>query len=114
MVRHIEIQVEFPAVPRGRATRPLVLAPTSWPYVLSGCLALAAALSAAVSLWAPSVLTGPEVTQGNLRGTALAVLAVGVPALVVAMLTASRGGRSRCTGSRRGSTGGCPPSSSRR
>ena len=90
-MRHIEIQVEFPAVPREHATRPLALAPTRWAYVLSGCLAVAASVSAGVSLWAPSVLTGPEVTRGNLRGTALVVLAVGVPALLVAMAASSRG-----------------------
>lgn len=90
-MRHIEIQVEFPAVAREQAVRPEVLEPTRWPYLLSGGLAAAASVSAGFSLFAPSLLAGPDVTRGTLRGTALVVLAVGIPALVVAMVAAWRG-----------------------
>ena len=61
------------------------------PYALSGVLALAATVSAAISLLVPSVLTGAAVGNGNLRGTALIVLVLGVPVLLVAMLRTSRG-----------------------
>ena len=61
------------------------------PYVLSGALAVAAAVSAAVSFFVPSVLTGAAVGNGNLRGTALVVLVIGVPTLVTAMVRTSRG-----------------------
>ncbi len=64
----------------------------SWqPYALSGALAVTATVSAAVSLLVPSVLTGAAVGNGNLRGTALIVLVLGVPVLVIAMLRTSRG-----------------------
>lgn len=61
------------------------------PYALSGALALAATVSAAVSLGVPSVLTGAAVGNGNLRGTALIVLVLGIPVHLTAMLHASRG-----------------------
>lgn len=93
-MRHIEIQVEFPAVAREQVMRPRahqVLGPGRWPYVLSGALAAVAAVSAGFSLFVPSLLGGTDVTRGNLRGTALVVLALGVPALLLAMLMAGRG-----------------------
>lgn len=93
-MRHIEIQVEFPAVAREQVVRPRaeqVLEPTRWPYVLAGSLAAVAAFAAGFSLFVPSLLAGTQVTVGNLRGTALVVLAVGVPALVAAMVMARRG-----------------------
>ena len=61
------------------------------PYALSGALAVAAAASAAFSFFLPSVLTGAAVGNGNLRGTALVVLLLGVPTLVTAMVATSRG-----------------------
>jgi hypothetical protein len=61
------------------------------PYVLSAALAVAAAVSAAFSFFVPSVLTGAAVGNGNLRGTALVVLLIGVPTLVTAMIRTSRG-----------------------
>jgi hypothetical protein len=70
--------------------RPTV-GPGLLPYALSGALAVAAAASAAFSFFLPSVLTGAAVGNGNLRGTALVVLVVGVPILVTAMVRTSRG-----------------------
>ena len=61
------------------------------PHALSGALAVAATISAAVSLGVPSVLTGAAVGNGNLRGTALIVLMLGIPVLLTAMLRTSRG-----------------------
>lgn len=60
-------------------------------YVLSAALALCAAAAAALSLGFPSLLAGPEVSKGNLRGTALVVLVVGVPLLVAGMIRARTG-----------------------
>jgi len=61
------------------------------PHALSSGLAVAATASAGVSLAVPSVLTGAAVGNGNLRGTALVVLVVGIPLLLAAMLGSSRG-----------------------
>ena len=58
---------------------------------MSGALAVAAAASAAFSFFLPSVLSGAEVGNGNLRGTALVVLLIGVPTLVTAMVATARG-----------------------
>jgi hypothetical protein len=58
---------------------------------MSGALAVAAAASAAFSFLLPSVLTGAEVGNGNLRGTALVVLLLGVPTLLTAMVATRRG-----------------------
>lgn len=89
-MRHIEILVE----PRGvtiELTRPRILSPAPLTYVLSVGLAVAAAVSAGFSLFMPSLLAGTEVTRGTLRGTAVVVLAVGVPALVAGMALERRG-----------------------
>ena len=59
--------------------------------LLSVLAALAAAVSAAVSLLDPGLLRGAAVTDGNLRGTALVVLVVGVPLVLVAAQRAGRG-----------------------
>jgi hypothetical protein len=68
-----------------RPGRHVVTRAGSLPWALSGALAIAAAVSAGVSFLLPSVLTGAEVGNGNLRGTALVVLLLGVPALLTAM-----------------------------
>jgi hypothetical protein len=60
-------------------------------YALSGGLGLAVAAAAGLSLAFPSVLAGAEVTKGNLRGTALVLLVLGVPVLATAMLRSARG-----------------------
>jgi hypothetical protein len=61
------------------------------PYALSGALAAVAAASAAFSFFLPWVFTGAEVGNGNLRGTALVVLLLGVPTLLTAMAGTARG-----------------------
>jgi hypothetical protein len=67
-----------PAVPRA-------------PYVLGGLLAIAAAAASAASLAMPALIHGPAVSVGSLRGTALVILALAVPVLVLSMLAAARG-----------------------
>jgi hypothetical protein len=71
--------------------RPLVLEGGAVPYRLSAALAAAAAIAAGLTLAFPSVLAGEPVMRGNLRGTALVVLVVGVPLLVAAMVRTSLG-----------------------
>jgi len=75
----------------GRRDRPAILSPGRIPYVLSGALVVVAAAAAGFSFFIPSLLTGAEVTKGNLRGTALVVLVVGIPVLVTAMIRTVRG-----------------------
>ncbi|MGC2240564.1 MAG: hypothetical protein WA726_06970 [Acidimicrobiia bacterium] len=60
-------------------------------YVLSGALAVVGAIAAGLSLFVPSLLTGTDVTNGNTRGTALVMLVVGIPTLLISMWFASRG-----------------------
>jgi hypothetical protein len=72
-------------------SRPAVLDPSRLPYILSGSLAVVATAAALLSFLFPSLLTGSKVATGNLRGTALAILVVGLPVLVTAMRVAARG-----------------------
>ena len=76
---------------RLRPGRHAVVRAGSLPYALSGALATAAAVSAGFSFFLPSVLSGAEVGNGNLRGTAVVVLLLGVPTLLTAMVRTARG-----------------------
>jgi hypothetical protein len=76
---------------RLRAGRPATVRAGPLPYALSGALAVAATASAAFSFFLPSVLTGAQVGNGNLRGTALVVLLLGAPTLLTAMVRTRRG-----------------------
>ena len=76
---------------RLRPGLPAVVRAGRLPYALSGALAAAAAVSAGFSFFLPSVLSGAEVGNGNLRGTALVVLLLGVPSLLRAMVGTARG-----------------------
>lgn len=51
-----------------------------------------AAVAAGLTVFVPGVLRGPSVMNGSGRGTALVVLFVGVPILVVSMIGVTRGG----------------------
>jgi hypothetical protein len=57
------------------------------------CIALAASvlMAAGLTVAFPSLLGGAAVSNGNLRGTAVALLAVGLPVLLVAMVATARG-----------------------
>ncbi|MCY7342710.1 MAG: hypothetical protein LH603_12955 [Pseudonocardia sp.] len=70
--------------------RPLVVRPGWVPLVLSGLLVVVAAAAAGFSLFVPALLSGAEVTRGNLRGTALVVL-VALPVLVASVISTVRG-----------------------
>jgi hypothetical protein len=61
------------------------------PYVLGGALAAIVALAAGFTVAFPSLLHGAAVSNGNLRGTAVALLADGLPVLIVAMIGTARG-----------------------
>ncbi|MFI5100106.1 MAG: hypothetical protein ACHQE5_06275 [Actinomycetes bacterium] len=58
---------------------------------LSAALAAVAALTCALTLFVPGVLTGPPAMNGSARGTALVALVVAVPALVTAMVLGRAG-----------------------
>lgn len=60
-------------------------------YWLSGALALVTTLAAAATFFIPGVLRGPAVMNGSARGTALVILVLGVPALLIAMRSAANG-----------------------
>ena len=65
--------------------------PHRLPYIMSTLLAVAAAAAAGLTVAYPSLLTGVPGSNGNLRGTAVVVLAVGLPLLAVAIVGAARG-----------------------
>jgi hypothetical protein len=78
--------------PQGKTTAPARWAgPTRLATELSALLGLVSAVAAAGSLARPSLLSGTPVTDGNLRGTALVVLVVGLPVLTWGSLSARRG-----------------------
>lgn len=68
-----------------------MLGPARVPRRMSWVLAVTAAAAAATSLCFPSLLGGTAVLDGNLRGTALVVLVLGVPLLLIGVRLASRG-----------------------
>lgn len=57
---------------------------------LSGALAIVTALACALILFASDVLTGPAVMNGSARGTALIVLFLTLPAMVLGMVATAR------------------------
>lgn len=71
--------------------RAAVVKPTAALYGTSTAMAAVAAAAAALTAFVPGVLRGTAVMNGSARGTALAVLFVAVPSLVVAMFRVSRG-----------------------
>src|SRR5690349_17779381 len=71
--------------------RRVSVVPGGVPYRLSGALAGVAGLGAALGFFVPGALLGPPVSVGSLRGTALVVLVVAVPALVAGMILTARG-----------------------
>jgi hypothetical protein len=61
------------------------------PYMLCSALAATVALAAGLTVAFPSLLRGVAVSNGNLRGTAVVLLACGLPVLVVTMIGTARG-----------------------
>jgi len=78
------------AGPAGEAGRP-VLRRGGAAYRLSGLLAVTAAANGLLTFLVPGVLHGTTVMNGSARGTALAVLLLGVPVLAVSMALARAG-----------------------
>lgn len=62
-----------------------------WPYAVSSALAAVAAVAGGATFFVPDVLRGTAVMNGSARGTALIVLAVAVPTLVVSMWLVAAG-----------------------
>jgi hypothetical protein len=58
---------------------------------LSGALVIISVSAAAITVAVPEVLTGPAAMNGSARGTALVVLAMAMPTLVVSVRTARDG-----------------------
>jgi len=58
------------------------------PWVLSALLLVAAAIATISTLAIPEVLRGPAVMVGSMRGTALVILMIALPILVLAMKAA--------------------------
>jgi hypothetical protein len=59
--------------------------------ILSATLALVTVIATALTIFVPGVLRGTAVMNGSARGTALVMLAVAVPTLVVSMTLTFRG-----------------------
>jgi len=62
------------------------------PWVLSTLLLVATAASTVTALAMPELVHGPAVMVGSMRGTALVMLAVALPIVIVSMAAARRGG----------------------
>jgi hypothetical protein len=60
-------------------------------YRLSLALAVVALVASAVGAFFPDIFRDPAMTLGNARGTALVILVVAVPSLVVSMILTARG-----------------------
>ena len=60
-------------------------------YILSGALAVVAAIAATATFFLDGILTGPAVAVGNARGTAFVILVLGVPVLVGSIALTRRG-----------------------
>lgn len=60
-------------------------------YVLSLALAVIAAAASALTFLVPGILLGPDVSNGNARGTALVIVVLAIPALLLAIWLERRG-----------------------
>jgi hypothetical protein len=79
-----------PSFPHHLLDRPAVRSGGRAASLLSTGLAFATVAAAAPSLFFPELLGGTEVFKGNLRGTALVMLSVGLPLLVAGMIRTGR------------------------
>ena len=85
------LAVERRGAPPPTTSRPAVLRPAALPYVCSSVLAAMSTAAAVLSVSFPAVLGGVAAANGNLRGTAVIMLVVGIPVLVIAMIMTARG-----------------------
>ena len=60
-------------------------------YWLTGALAIVALIASSVGVFFPAVLRDPAMTAGNARGTAVVILTVAIPTLLVSLFLAARG-----------------------
>ncbi len=60
-------------------------------YALSWAVVIVSAVASGVSFFVPGALNGLAVMVGSARGTALVILAVAVPLLIIALMLAKRG-----------------------
>jgi hypothetical protein len=60
-------------------------------YLVSGLLAALSAAGAAATFFVPGILRGPAVMNGSARGTALVLLVLGLPALLLSIYFSARG-----------------------
>jgi hypothetical protein len=60
-------------------------------YVLSLALAVIAAAASALTFFVPGILLGPAVSNGSARGTALVILVLAIPVLLLAIWLERRG-----------------------
>ena len=70
--------------------RPAAVRDSRFPYVLTVGLAVATLAAAVPSLFFPDLLGGTEVIKGNLRGTALVMLVLGLPLLAAGAVCTAR------------------------
>jgi hypothetical protein len=61
------------------------------PYMLTGALAIVSALACVTALAVPDAIQSPAVTVGNMQGTALVLLVVTLPVLVISAAAVARG-----------------------
>jgi hypothetical protein len=87
----VSTAIATPRPARATEARSEVVRPTAALYWTSIGLASVAAVAAALTAFVPGVLRGTAVMNGSARGTALAVLFVAVPSLVVTIFRVSRG-----------------------
>jgi hypothetical protein len=83
--------IAIPQAARAAGARPAVVKPTALLYWTSVGLASVAAAAAALTAFVPGVLRGTAVMNGSARGTAIAVLFLAVPSLVVGIFGVGRG-----------------------
>src|SRR5918911_302733 len=82
-------QASLPPIPELQSTatrRDLTLA-----YRFSGALAVIAAIASGLGVFHPDIFRETAWTTGNAQGTALVILAVAVPTVLVSMFLATRG-----------------------
>ena len=84
----LEVQ---PAGIRTRQEAPPLQRPDRRPYLLSAALGVAAAAAAGLTVAYPALISGVAGANGNLRGTAVVVLCVGLPVLTASAIGSARG-----------------------
>jgi hypothetical protein len=74
-----------------RAATPPIQTDLTLPLRLSGALAAAALVAAAIGAFTPEIFHDPPMIVGNAQGTSLVILVVAIPTLIASMVVAARG-----------------------